>query len=397
MAQPLRCTVPERLVKHVLRGHPWIFAGALERPDPAPETGAIVDLVDGRGRAIGEALYDADSPIALRVLGTRHAPPAGPELWRARVREAWALRERVIDRTTTTAFRALHGEGDRLPGVVADFYAGYLVLKLDTPAWLPHLPALVAAFEGEIAPRGIYLKGLVGRAGSDGPAAARVLAGDPPPDEIEVAENGVRVLVNVRRGQKTGMFLDQRDNRALVRSLARGMEVLNLYAYTGGFSVAAALGGARRVTSVDLARDALADARRNFAANGLDPGGHEFIAADALAYLKLCAQERRQFDMVIVDPPSFAMRSSAVEKAARAYRSLNERALRQVRPGGLLATASCSSHVTPEAFLGIVREAAGAVGKPLRTLAIRGEPPDHPTPIHFPEGRYLKFVLGTVD
>jgi len=174
-------------------------------------------------------------------------------------------------------------------------------------------------------------------------------------------------------------------------------EVLNLYSYTGGFSIAAALGRATRVVSVDIAKGAIEGARENFALNGIDPAGHDFVVQDCFDYLALCARERHQFDLVIVDPPSFAPREKAVKKALNAYTKLNEKAVRQVRPGGLLASASCSSHITMEMFLQSLREAAAEARRPLRLLEVRQEPVDHPTPLHFPEGRYLKFVLAIAD
>jgi 23S rRNA (cytosine1962-C5)-methyltransferase len=418
-----RVLIPDRLAGHVLKGHPWVYADILPPGPPIASTGELVMLVGRDGKPLGQALFDAGSPIALRVLNTRRDDVAGPSLWRRRVRDALALRRSTLDLSATDAFRLLHGEGDLLPGVVVDHYAGWLVMKLDTAAWLPHLDDLVAALEAEVQPRGIYLKGLTGRKGAeDGGAAAggearvlaggearvlaggearvlaggeaRVLAGAAPPEDLVVLEYGMQLRVDVYRGQKTGFFLDQRENRALVRRVARGREVLNLFSYTGGFSLAAALGGATRVASVDIARGAVEGARENFALNGVDPEAHEFVAQDAFEYLSRCAQERRQFDLVVVDPPSFAPNERVLRKALSAYVKLNEKAIRQVRPGGLLASASCSSHVTQEAFLQALREAAAEARRPLRLLEVRQEPADHPTPLHFPEGRYLKFVLA---
>lgn len=388
--------VPDRLTPHVAAGHPWLYADAVPAIAGA-RTGDLVTLLGPGRRKIGDALYDADSPIALRVLGGRKDDPAGPALWRRRVADAWALRHAVLDLSATDAFRVLHGEGDRLPGVVADHYAGWLILKLDTPAWLPHLADLTAALTEVCRPRGIFFKGLTGeRNNPDTPD--RILAGDPPPDLIPIREHGMHMHVDVRRGQKTGLFLDQRDNRALVRRVARGRAVLNLFAYTGGFSLAAALGGATHVTTVDIARAAVAAARANFAANDLDPDAHAFIAADAFDHLEACAAADESFDLVIVDPPSFAPRRQALAAAESAYARLNAAAIRRVRPGGLVACASCSSHVTMDLFITtILREASRQARRTLRLLEIRHQPADHPSPLHFPEGRYLKFVLALVE
>jgi 23S rRNA (cytosine1962-C5)-methyltransferase len=384
--------VPDRLTSHVAAGHPWLYADAV--PGLRAETGALVTLLGQGRKPIGQALHDADSPIALRVLTTRRGETAGPDLWRRRVEDAWSLRQNTLDLRTTDAFRVLHGEGDRLPGVVVDHYAGFLVLKLDTPAWLPHLPDLTAALEQVIHPRGIFFKGISGEREASDP---HTLAGAEPPPHIAVREHGMRLEVDVRRGQKTGLFLDQRENRALVRQVARGRRVLNLFSYTGGFSLAAALGGATHVTSVDLAKGAVEGARQNFRANDLDLAAHGFVAADAFEHLAACAAAREQFDLVIVDPPSFAPRKQALRAAESAYTKLNAAAIRQVVPGGLVACASCSSHITTDMFLKILREAARVARRALRVLEIRQEPADHPTPLHFPEGRYLKFVLAVAE
>lgn len=398
--------IPDRLAQHVLRGHPWLYRDILPPGPPIAATGDVVRLLSRDGKNLGQGLFDAESPLAVRVLTTRASEVFGPELIRKRVQAAYELRYGTLELGQTTAFRLLHGEGDRLPGVVVDRYAGFLVLKLDTPAWLPQLDALVDALVSVVHPEGIYLKGITRGRGEDDAeggsrpdprAQARVLWGQAPPDSIEVFEYGIKLAVDVYRGQKTGFFLDQRENRALVGRVAHGREVLNLFSYTGGFSLAAACGGAKRVTSVDIAKGAVEGARLNFTLNGFDPADHEFVAQDAFEYLSVCAQARRQFDLVIVDPPSFAPSEKALKKAQAAYIKLNEKALRQVRPGGLLASASCSSHLHQDMFLQCLKEAAQEARRPMRLLEVRAEPADHPTPLHFPEGRYLKFVLAVVD
>lgn len=463
-----RILVPERLAGHVQKGHPWLYKDVLPPGPPPAKTGDVVTLVNREGRTIGMGLFDSDSPLAIRVLTTR-AEPIDLDYFVKRVETAWQLRHDTLELCRTTAFRVLHGEGDRIPGVVVDHYAGYLVMKLDTRAWFPHLPLLVEALNQVIAPEGIYLKGVTGlhrevrgdgkaeirpglhntpvqtpapaTAGSarqpagsarlspnqrlyaelrqaekqptappaiandvepmedvpDDESVARTLSGKDAPPEIEVFEYGMKLAVDVYRGQKTGFFLDQRENRALVSRVAHNREVLNLFSYTGGFSLSAACGGARKVVSVDIAKGAVEGARHNFILNGFDASQHEFVAMDCFEYLSECAKARRQFDLVICDPPSFAPREKAVRKALHAYTRLHEKAIRQVRPGGLLAAASCSSHITMEMFMQTLKEAASEARRPLRLLDTRGEPADHPTPLHFPEGRYLKFVLAVVD
>ncbi len=394
-------SVPERLVGHLLAGHPWLYAESMPEIQDAT-TGDFIALLTPKRRLLGIALFDASSAIALRVLSIRAEERPGIELWRQRIRDALALRKEALDLQSTDAYRLLHGEGDRLPGVVVDNYAGYLSLKLDTEAWLPHLQDLCQALTDVIAPRGIYLKGVAGsrRKGAPKPsplATPRVLAGEPPPEPTRVREHGMHLGVSLVHGQKTGFFLDQRENRALIRRYSNERRVLNLFSYTGGFSLAAALGGATVVTSVDTAAAAIAGARDNFALNGLSPDAHEFEVDDAFAYLERCAGQERNFDLVICDPPSFAPRKQAVTKALRAYTRLHRQALRRVARGGLLAVASCSSHISMEMFLGTLREAAAKCRRPLRLLECRHEPADHPSYLHFPEGRYLKFALMLAD
>ena len=394
-------SVPERLVGHLLAGHPWLYAESVPAIQDAA-TGDFVALLTPKRRLLGIALFDATSAIALRVLSIRAEDRPGVELWRRRIREAYALRQEALDLSSTDAYRLIHGEGDRLPGVVVDNYAGHLSLKLDTEAWLPHLAGLCQALVDVMNPASIYLKGVAGnrRKGARDPgpkALPRPLVGDLPPEPTHVREHGMHLGVSLIHGQKTGFFLDQRENRALIRRHARGRSVLNLFSYTGGFSIAAALGGATTVTSVDTAAAAIAGARDNFSLNGIDPDDHEFEVDDAFAYLERCAGRERTFDLVICDPPSFAPRKQAVTKALRAYTRLHRQALRRVAKGGLFAAASCSSHITMEMFLGTLREASAKCKRPLRLIECRHEPADHPSYLHFPEGRYLKFALMATD
>jgi 23S rRNA (cytosine1962-C5)-methyltransferase len=374
------------LSRHVRAGHPWIYADAL-----APghlETGTTVDVRGTDGRFLCRGLYEAGSPIAVRVATLDPDEPLDAALVRRRLTEALTARRGAIDPRETDAFRLCNGEGDFLPGVVIDIYAQVAVVRLDGQAVRALLPWVVEALAELGRPLGvmtIYERSRGGR--------GELLHGPPPPDPVEVRERGVRFAVDVLRGQKTGSFLDQRENRHAIRPYSDGLEVANLYAYTGGFSVHAALAGARRVVSVDVAAGALESARHNFALNGLDPEAHEFACEDALAWLERTQAEGRRFGLVIVDPPSFAPSERTLPAAIQAYRKLFTTALAVVEPGGVLAAASCSSHVTSEAFMAILRDAGARSGRPLRLLELRGQPADHPSLPAFPEGRYLKFAL----
>jgi len=392
----VRLELQRGLGRHLRAGHPWVFRKAVEKLPRIPP-GSVVDLTEG-GKFVARGYFDPLSPIAVRVLTRDVRESIDGDFFRRRVRSAWDLRERLLDRTDTDSFRLVHGESDGLPGVVADLYGGTVVLKLYSAGLTPVRGMLVDALRALPGVRGVLgrdqAQGEEGDEEQPGSApGARLLWGEEPADPVVILERGVRFGVDVRRGQKTGFFLDQRENRALVRRLSRGASVLNCFSFSGGFSVNAALGGAARVFSVDQDADAIALARENFSRNSLDPNAHDFLAADVFTLLSSFLEEGRRFDVVILDPPAFAKSQRAVEAAIDGYASLNRQAIEVVAPGGLLVTASCSARVTPEAFEGAVKEAGFKVGVDLTLVEERYQPPDHPIRLQFPEGRYLKFLV----
>jgi 23S rRNA (cytosine1962-C5)-methyltransferase len=374
----------------VRRGHPWVYREGILRPPAALASGASVDLADDEGRPLGRGLWDASSPIAVRVVTPDPGPPLDAAALAARVVRAIERRDGWFD-DATDAYRLCNGEGDRAPGLVLDRYGEVGVLRIDTEAWEPHLPGVIAAVERPLADRGVRSIGIrtTGEA-----KKLRPVAGAAPPDRVTVRERGVAMEVDLAHGQKTGAFLDQRDNRALVRTLARGRRALNLFSYAGGFSIAAALGGAAKVTSVDVAAAAHASAQRTFRANGVDPGAHAFVAADAFVFLEQARARGDRFDLVVSDPPSFAPSERARPRALAAYRKLHAAIGAVLDDRAILCAASCSSHVTAEDFLATLDDAVlGRSDLVLR--ALRGQPDDHPSLPAWPEGRYLKLaVLG---
>jgi 23S rRNA (cytosine1962-C5)-methyltransferase len=391
----LRLNLAKDLARHLRGGHPWVFGKALERPPKLP-AGAIVDVTTGN-RFVARGYFDPTSPIAVRVLTRDENERIDLHFFRRRIQAAIDLRRKFLRGAQTDAFRIVHGEADGLPGVVVDRYGQFAVLKLYSAGLTPHREALVEALCGA-SPEidGVLGRDEVGRddgAGDETPGRGRCLAGKAPPDPLLIHEDGMGIWVDVYRGQKTGFFLDQRENRALVRSLSGGMEVLNCFSYTGGFSVAAARGGAVRTVSVDTDEDALSLARRNFSENALEPTEHEFVRADVFRAIDGYRESARAFDFVILDPPAFAKSQRAVEAAIDGYASLNRTALGLVRDGGLLATASCSARVSSEQFFQAVRQAATKAGVDLQLLYERYQPADHPVAAAFPEGRYLKFYV----
>jgi 23S rRNA (cytosine1962-C5)-methyltransferase len=403
-----RLALQKDLARHLRAGHPWVFRKAVERAPRDLPAGAIVDVVEG-DRFVARGYYDPHSAISVRVLTREPAEGIDGTFWKRRVRRALSLRLELVH--GTTGFRWVHGESDGLPGVVADRYDRWVVLKLHSAGLTPHRGAIVEALRaaaaeagdaaGEPGPHLGPLAGVYGRdeipRDEDEEGAApegRVLWGAEPPERIAIQEHGMKLLVDVRRGQKTGTFLDQRENRRMVQELARGRALaLNCFSYTGGFSVAAALGGAKHVVSVDRDADAIALARDNFRENGLDPEAHRFAAEDAFELLARCKREGRRFDLVVCDPPAFAKSQRAVEGALAGYASLNRAALAVLAPGGLLVTASCSARVSAEQFYDAVKEAAFKARVELQLVEERRQPPDHPVSPQFKEGRYLKCLV----
>ncbi len=387
------------MAQHALRsGHPWLFDRSIVSSSEG-RTGDLAVVFDDRRRFLAIGLYDAASPLRVRIL--QHGEPATIDsAWFAgRIAEAARIR-RSLPAKGTTGYRVVHGENDGLPGLVIDRYDRTFVLKLYTMAWLPWLDQLTGAIMSTLSPARLVLRlsrellaqpdGLFGL--SDGTA----LIGEQPQEPVAFSENSLRFEADVVRGQKTGFFLDQRENRARVETLARGKSTLNVFAYSGGFSLYAARGGAPSVISLDASAPALAAAERNFELNrrvvAVSECRHTVVAGDAFEKMAEYAQARRRFDLVIVDPPAFAKREAEVDAARRAYGRLTRLALDVAIEGAILVMASCSSRVTAEQFFATVTRAAAASGRPLREIARTGHALDHP--IGFPEGAYLKCLFA---
>jgi 23S rRNA (cytosine1962-C5)-methyltransferase len=381
------------LTRSIKRGHPWVFAEALRHlPSAAPGAQALL-LDNKKGREIARGFYDPRSPLAFRVCTTTLGESLDDNWAQKSFERALVLRRMLFDERTT-GFRLFNGEGDGLPGLVCDVYGDTAVLQLDGagPSGFWDAPG-IACWVAET----LSLRCVFERSRTQGKEMSRSLVGETPLTPIVFLENGVRFSVDVVRGQKTGFFLDQRDNRQKIRGLAAGRRVLNVFGYTGGFSVYAGLGGARHVTTVDLAGPALAAARTNWELNQLPPTAHEWVTADAFEFLAAVAWQRQAWDLVIVDPPSFASSKGVAPKAIAAYQKLISAAAAVTGPDGLLTVASCSSHVGLEAFLQACEEGISSARRRATVLYIGGQPADHPTPLALPEFRYLKFVLLRVE
>jgi 23S rRNA (cytosine1962-C5)-methyltransferase len=363
------------------RGHPWVYTSGLADPEELPEPGVPVRLLDTKGKAAGFGLAD-DGPIAVRVLD-RH-PEAIDVLIRRRIIGAAAMRTGLVP-ADTNAFRLVNGEGDGLPGLVVDRYDHTAVLRLYGSCWEPHMETIVEATRQIQGIQSVMRRFGVRRV--DGREGAEVLFGPDPGEPIVIREAGLRFLARPVTGQKTGLFLDQREHRIRMGRHCADRTLVNLFAYNGGFSVHAAANGARRVISVDIAAAALEDAAENFRLNGLNPDEHEFIATDVFKWTPEGAA-----DVVICDPPSLTHGKESDGAARKAYKDLAERSGAMVRPGGLLASASCTARLNWDRWEQSVREGVAKTGR-WSWLWRAAEPPDHPVALGHPEGKYLKFAL----
>ncbi|BAW96165.1 putative SAM-dependent methyltransferase [[Synechococcus] sp. NIES-970] len=392
MAKLREITVSPQLKKHLSQGHPWIYRDKLPH-NLRFETGEWLRVKCGGWTGFG--LWDNKSPIAIRIFSQRYLPD--PPWFKAQVQAAWDLRQPLRDQHCT-AYRWLFGEGDRLPGITVDLYGEYAVIQTYMEAANGLLDWLVRALR-EVAPlQGIlwrtkHLENLEDRSTD---SKTQLLWGKEPKGDITVTEHGLVFQVNLQTGQKTGLFLDHRENRKYLGEISRDKTVLNCFSYTGAFSFYALRGGASHVTNVDVGKQLADVAKTNVHLNHFNPQQHTFVTADCFDVLNRYAQEKQTFDIVILDPPSFAKNKKNRFAAIRAYTKLNALALQCVAPGGLLVSASCTSQVSPEAFKEMLSNAAASANKYLQIIHEAGQPIDHPLPAAFPEGRYLKFVVGKV-
>lgn len=371
--------------RHIRSGHPWVFADALRLPKGL-KAGDVADLKSMQGDWMARGVVEPEGPIGFRVWTTRPEEAVGPALLAKRLREALNMRQLVLG-PDVTGWRLCHGEGDGVPGLHCDIYGEVASLRSDGALGLAWEPQFIEAVQALMRPKSLVVRNrLVGE------GKARLVFG-PDASDVVIQERDRRFHVDVMAGQKTGFFLDQRDNRDLVGRLSAGRTVLNLFSYTGGFSVAAALMGARRVVSVDIARPAIEEAQRNFTLNQIPLHQHGFEAADVFDVLGDLSKRPPVYDLIVLDPPSFAANQRSLGRAKKAYEALNAMALRSLMPDGWLATASCSSHIHTADFLEILANAAQQSGRTVRVVEVRGAGPDHPRRLGFPEGQYLDFVL----
>jgi 23S rRNA (cytosine1962-C5)-methyltransferase len=370
-------------------GHPWIFSGAIQEIEGAATAGAFARVVAADGTVLGVGTYNPRGSIAVRLLAREDVPIDGA-LVRARIADALALRRTLGLVSPAAGYRLVNGEGDSLPGVVVDLYAGWAVLQILTAGAERLRAPLIEALAAEVGPHGVLERSTGGVRHEEGlPDRCEAAWGREPPERVEIREGAARLVVDVRGGQKTGFYLDQRPNRRLVAGLAEGQRVLNAFAYTGAFAVAAGLGGAASVCSIETSGPALEMARESWSRNGLDAERAEWHAADVFDFLGRAGQG---FDLIVLDPPPFARHRADRERAVRGYRDLNRRALKALERGGLLFTFSCSAHVPRELFEHVVATSLSGSMR-LQVLARLGAGGDHPVLAAHPEGEYLCGLL----
>ncbi len=383
-------------LRHVRAGHPWVFDESITSISHDGAAGDFAVIFDNDRKFAAIGLYDPAGPIAVRVLHAGKPIPIDGAFWEQRIREARELRQPLVDAEypALPAFRLINGENDALPGFIVDQYASVAVIKLYSAVWFAHLAELVAIIQRVVGATSVVLRLSRNLADEDtfGLDDGDVIGGDIVDGPVLFSEGGLTFEADVRHGQKTGHFLDQRANRLRVGRLSAGRDVLDVFAATGGFSVHAAAGGATSVLSVDKSAPTLAAAERNMALNAARPEvaacDHTTEVGDAFDVMVALARAGRDFDIVVVDPPSFAQRNADVDTAVRAYTRLTHLGLRLVRPGGILVQASCSSRVDAATFFATVLDAADVAGRELRQLVRTGHDLDHP--VSFPEGAYLK-------
>jgi len=378
-------------------GHPWIIADRYTRQWPSGNAGELVELVDTDSNYLATALYDPKDRIVARVL-SQEKIKISVEWFKQIFLRAKQLRQHA-QFGETDAFRWLNGEGDGLPGITVDRYADWLMLQLYTPAWDLHLETLITALQHVFQPRGIYRKlrpqeTRALEAKKHTKEYSRLISGEPTPVPLMVKENGLNYLVDLREGLNTGLFPDQRRNRQELMSRVAGKRVLNLFAFTGAFSVAAAAAGAKKVTSVDVSAKYLGVAQKNFSCNRLNPKQHEFVVADVFAELTRMRSQNRRFDIILFDPPSFSTTRKSRFSTQGGTAKLVSATMPLLESGGLMMTSSNHQKVSMDDYMKELRRGAVDSGSQLKTIFTSGQPEDFPCSVSFPEGRYLKFTIG---
>lgn len=383
--------------KSVVNRHPWIFSGAIARVEGNPANGDVVDVWNSKARFVGRGIYNDKSQIQVRLLTWNPNDTIDEDFWRRRLRRAIAGRQVLLEAPDTDAFRLVYSEADGVPGFIADQYGTWLVVQFLSMAVERYRQIILDILVDLVAPQGIYdrsegeareKEGLVSVTGP--------VWGEIPPDMIEIMENGHTFLVDIKLGQKTGFYLDQRENRQKVSKYLFNKEILNAFAYTGGFSVYAAYAGAKRILNIDSSERALQIAERNMRRNGFGDREDIYAVADVFEIMRAYRDNNWKFDAVILDPPKFAHSKRHVEKATQGYKDINLLAMKLLKPGGVLISFSCSGAVSADLFQKVLFGATVDAGRHVQIIERLSQSSDHPVLLTYPESDYLKGLVCRV-
>lgn len=379
--------------KSLLRRHPWVFSGAIKRVEGSPTGGDTVQIYSAQGAFLAYAAYNAHSQIAARVWSWDAEQGIDADFFRKKITHALALRKDLKLAQHSTGLRLIHGESDGLPGLVVDQYGDVLVMQIGSAGAERWRDTCADILQEMCNPVCIYERSDSDSRALEGlPERNNVLHGNLP-ESLIIVEHGLHFAVDIAHGQKTGFYLDQRNNRELIGTLAQDKDVLNCFCYSGGFSLYALRGGAKSVLSIDSSNEALQLAQRNVELNGLDASCAEWQCIDVFQALRKLRDQNRKFDMIILDPPKFAPTAAFAEKAARGYKDINLLGFKLLRPGGMLATYSCSGGINDDLFQKIIAGAALDAGVGAHIIHKLHAAPDHPILLNFPEGAYLKGLV----
>jgi 23S rRNA (cytosine1962-C5)-methyltransferase len=380
--------------KFIKRKHPWIFSGAIEKVEGNPSNGESVHIFTSDKILVGYGSYSPSSQIRVRVWSFDAEEKVDEKFFKRKVEQAYSIREKIIDTSRTNAYRIINAESDGIPGLIADRYGEILICQFLSAGAEFFKEMIVETLNDAFKPAGIYERSDVEvRTKENLQPAVGLLKGITPDEMIEIKENGFKFLVDIKNGHKTGFYLDQRDNRKLVSEFSKGKSVLNCFSYTGGFSVYALAYGAEKVIQVESSASALELSSKNFELNNLDPSLVENINGDVFEVLRKFRDERKTFDLIILDPPKFTESASQIQKASRGYKDINLLAFKLLNPSGILFTFSCSGHISPELFQKIVAGAALDSGREVKIIRQLTQSSDHPVATNFPEGLYLKGLV----
>lgn len=384
----------EKAVKQL---HPWVFSGAIESVKGKPANGEIISVTDSSGAFLAKGFYNNQSRVAVRLLEWNEATDIDEEWWRSRVAKAVASRKNILSSGDTNVCRLIFSEADYLPGLIVDKYADYLSVQLHSSGIEQVKPIVLDELQKQLNPKGIFDRSDASARAHEGLEPSHgILAGSLPPEFVEVTENGIKYLINISEGQKSGFFCDQRENRRIVAAHSAGKRVLDCFSYSGGFSLNALSSGASEVISVDSSILAIETLNRNIELNGFATSKHTSVQSDVNKQLRAFRESGEMFDVVVLDPPKYAPTRSSLDKASRAYKDLNRIGMSLLNSGGLLATFSCSGAVDINHFKQILAWAALDAGKEIQFVYQFCQPEDHPIRASFPEGEYLKGLLCRV-